>query len=104
MTHKYGAQPTTVDGIRFASKGEAMRYQELRLLEQAGQISGLELQPKFRLEVNGVKIADYVADFRYTEAGQVVTEDYKGMKTPVYRIKKKLVKALHNVDILETSR
>lgn len=104
MSHKYSAVPTTVDGIRFHSKGEAMRYQELRLLEQAGAISGLELQPKFKLEVNGVKIGDYVADFRYTEAGKVVTEDYKGMKTPVYNLKKKLMLALHGVDILEMSR
>ncbi len=47
---KYRAQPTIVDGIRFHSKGEARRYQELRLLERAGEITNLELQPAARQE------------------------------------------------------
>ena len=49
MSHKYNAIPTTVDGIRFASKREARRYLELKLLQKAGHISDLELQPRFRL-------------------------------------------------------
>lgn len=102
--HKYRAVPTTVDGIRFDSKGEAMRYGELKLLEQAGVISGLQLQPKFSLEVNGVKLGSYVADFEYVERGERVVEDFKGVRTPVYQIKKKLVKALHGIDIFETGR
>ena len=47
---KYGAIRTTVDGVTFASKAEARRYAELKLLEQAGEIKGLELQPKFDIE------------------------------------------------------
>lgn len=38
---KYGAVKTEVDGIMFDSKREASRYQELRLLEQAGEIANL---------------------------------------------------------------
>ena len=101
---KYGAIAVEVDGIRFASKREAARYGLLRVLEGAGQISGLVLQPRFPLVVEGEKICTYVADFQYTDCttGAVITEDCKGMKTPVYRLKAKLLKALHGIAILET--
>ena len=99
---KYHGQPTTIRGVRFASKGEARRYQELCLLMQAGVIEGLEIQVKYPLTVNGVKIADYVADFRYTEDGRTVVEDFKGMRTPAYRLKRKLMQAIHGIEILET--
>lgn len=100
---KYGAKPTTVDGIRFASMAEARRYSELRLLEKAGEISGLELQPKFKLVVNGQHICTYIGDFRYRckYTDPLITEDVKGILTPVYRLKKKLVLALHGVEITE---
>jgi hypothetical protein len=99
---KFHAQPTFIDGQRFDSKGEAGRYQELKLLEAAGVITDLERQIKYALVVNGVKLGAYVADYRYKENGQQVVEDFKGVVTPVYRLKKKLMKALHGIDILET--
>lgn len=101
---KYRAKPTTVDGIRFASKKEASRYLELCLLQKAGEISLLQLQPAFVLEVSGTKVGRYVADFSYRDkkTGKIVYEDVKGFKTPVYRLKKKLVKAQYGIDILET--
>ena len=106
--HKYGAVPTEVDGIRFASKAEARRYGELKLLEKAGKISDLELQPRFELSVRRtlcapVKLGHYVADFRYfdREAGQYVTEDVKGLKTPMYRWKKRHVEAQYGIAITE---
>lgn len=104
--HKYRAVPTTVNGHRFDSKGEAMRYQELWLLEQSQQIRGLSLQVKYPLIVNAVKIGDYVADFRYFDNQKKawVIEDYKGVRTPVYRLKKKLMLALHQIEIFETGR
>jgi len=102
-TSKYGAQPTVVDGIRFASKAEARRYEELKLRERVGEISDLTLQPRYPLVVNGEKVGTYVGDFRYTEAAtqQETVEDVKGVATPVYRLKKKLVRAIYGVDILE---
>ena len=102
---KYGAKRTEVDGVVFDSRGEARRYRDLTLAQAAGVIAGLELQVKYPLVVNGVKIADYVADFRYQENGQTVVEDFKSPATitPVYRLKRKLMKALHDIDILETS-
>ena len=99
---KYGAIKTVVDGHIFDSKAEARRYQELRLMASAGEISDIELQPKYPLIVNGKNCGFYKADFRYKIAGVLVVEDVKGVKTPVYQLKKKLVKALYDIDIVET--
>lgn len=99
---KYHAIKTEVDGFVFASRKEANRYSQLKLLEGAGEIHNLELQPKFPLVVNGKSIGTYIADFSYVEDGELITEDVKGVKTPVYRLKKKLVQALYNVTIHET--
>ena len=100
--NKYRAVKTEVDGIVFDSKREAARYMQLMLLERAGKISHLELQPVYDCIVNGKKICSYKADFRYfTKTGNIV-EDVKGVKTPIYRLKKKLVEALYaGVTILE---
>lgn len=98
---KYKAIKTEVDGIMFASKKEAMRYKELKFLRSQYRISDLILQPKFPVEVCGKKICTYVADFLYHENGQKIIEDVKGVKTPVYRLKKKLVEAIYNITIKE---
>lgn len=105
---KYNAIRTTVDNITFASKKESVRYSELKMLLNAGKISMLELQPKFDLIVNGKKIGKYVADFEYYEPAGLkpeifirVIEDVKGMKTPVYKLKKKHVEAQYGVVIRE---
>lgn len=104
--HKYGAVATTVDGYRFPSKAEARRYRELTLLEKAGEIEGLELQPRYELTVRGVKVGTYVGDFRYRvvkglNASLTVVEDVKGVRTPVYQLKKKLMRAQYDIDITE---
>jgi hypothetical protein len=100
--HKYGARKTVVDGITFDSAREAKRYGELKLLERAGQITHLELQPKFPLIVNGRKVAEYRADFSYLEIGGAsVVEDVKGVRTPVYVLKAKLVEALYGFQVRE---
>lgn len=103
MANKYCAKAVTVDGIRFASKKEAAHYGALKIRLRLGEISDLRLQPKFPLAVNGVKICTYIADFEYTEVatGERIVCDVKGVKTPVYRIKAKLVKALFGIDIFE---
>lgn len=111
MAHKYHAKPTTVDNIRFASKAEARRYAELKMLEKAGEIQDLELQPRFELIVAGKKVGVYVADFRYrrmtpsscTFAYKPTIEDVKGMKTPVYKLKKKMVEAQYGIQITEVA-
>lgn len=100
---KYRAIRTTVDGITFDSKRESLRYGELILLERGGVIRDLTLQPKFPIVVCGQKVCDYTADFAYYERGEYVVEDVKSQptKTPVYRLKKKLMKAVHGIEIKE---
>lgn len=94
---KYKAVKTEVNGIKFDSKKEARRYKELKILEKADEIKSLELQPRFLLQekfkYNGktIRKIEYVADFRYIdEKGNTIVEDVKGMKTEVYKIKKKI--------------
>ena len=102
MKNKYGAIKTTINGIKFDSKKEGRRYSALRLLEKTGKISDLSLQPKFDLMVNCVKVGFYKADFKYTQDGREVIEDVKGMKTPVYNLKKRMIKAIYGIEIFET--
>lgn len=99
---KYRAIKTTVDGYTFDSKKEAARYSELRLLERAGRIKHLMLQIPFKVELNGIHVFTYRADFVYDEDGARIVEDVKGFATPIYRLKKRIIKAIYNVDIRET--
>lgn len=102
--HKYKAKPTVVNGVKFASKKEAERYKDLLLLEGFGDITELELQPRFPIIFNDIKICTYVADFSYIKKGEKdkTVEDVKGFKTRVYSLKKKMMKAVHDIEILET--
>jgi len=100
---KYGNVKTMVDGRIFASKREAARYQELRLLLRAGKIHDLQCHPAFACVVNQQRVCTYIADFQYydVEKGETVTEDVKGVKTAIYRLKKKLVLACGGIEIKE---
>ncbi len=103
--HKYSAIATEIDGHRFPSRAEARRYSELRMLEKAGEIEGLELQPKFPLIVNGEKVGTYIADFRYRMGKSKtieVIEDVKGVATPVFKLKQKMVRAQYGIEIAVT--
>jgi Protein of unknown function (DUF1064) len=109
--HKYGAKVGEAHGIRFQSKAEAARYQELALLERAQLITELERQPVFPITVTNphgrpVIVAAYIADFRYREGpdGILRIEDVKGVITPLYRLKKKLVEAQYGITITEICR
>ena len=97
--HKYFAKAVTIDGHRFASKAEAARYQELRLLAKAGELWGLELQPRYRLTVGGLVIGTYVADFTYVDASGRVVEDVKGMDLPLGRWKRKHFEAQYGMPV-----
>ena len=102
--HKFGAIATTVEGIRFDSKAEAARWQELCLMEKAGAISELKSQVKWPLSVNGTVIGYYRVDFQYVVKGDttVTCEDTKGVRTPMFSWKAKHMKAEHGITILET--
>jgi hypothetical protein len=84
-----------MDGIVFHSKREMVRYSELKILNRCGAIDDLVLQPVFPLEVNGVRVCAYIADFQYSQDGQTIVEDSKGAVTALYRIKKKLFEACY---------
>jgi hypothetical protein len=101
---KYNAIATVVDGFRFASKKEAAAYSDLKYRQMAGEIGKLELQPKYPIIVNGVKICDYIGDFRFVDyrTNETIVMDVKGVKTPVYRLKAKLMLACYGIEILET--
>jgi|TARA_Y100000114_G_scaffold152723_1_gene171447 hypothetical protein len=106
---KYGSKKTIVDNIKFDSKWEAERYGQLKAMERAMFIRDLELQVPYDIVVNDVKICRYVADFRYKkESNHTITndeyyvevvEDAKGFETPEFKLKKKLMKAVFNIDI-----
>lgn len=107
--HKYRARPTVRNGIRFPSMAEANRYSDLHLLAMAQKITRLTMQPEFPLHVvqpDGTKklIGKYRADFKYVDdEGNEVVEDVKGMKTPMYRWKKKHVEAEYGIKIVEVT-
>lgn len=100
----------TVNGIEFDSTREARRYQDLALMQQAGQIRGLRRQVPFAIEIKGAHICEWRADFVYEEIhkhnGETARteryEDSKGHRTEVYLLKKKMVEAYYGIKILET--
>ena len=92
-----------MDEITFASKRERNRYAELRIELLAGDAkrAELELQKTFSLDVNGVHIGDYIADFACQRNGVQIVEDAKGKATDLFRIKKALMRAIHRIDVVE---
>lgn len=109
--NKYYAQKVEYDGHVFDSRKEYRRYQELKLMEKAGLIEGLQMQVKYTLipsqkDERGKLIERpciYVADFVYfdTEQNREVVEDTKGVKTKDYIIKRKLMLSVHGIRITE---
>ena len=101
---KFGAKKTVVDGITFDSKWESERYGQLKAMERGGIVTDLELQVKYDIVINDIKICKYIADFVYKEEspdGKIkeIVEDAKGFETPEFKLKKKLMKAVHGIDI-----
>ena len=99
--NKYNAKKTVVDNITFASEREAGRYQVLKLLQMAGKIRGLELQPEFKFSIEGKHIFKYRADFAYFDGSRRIIEDSKGFRTREYILKKKIVEAAYHITIQE---
>lgn len=103
---KYRNKRTEIDGIKFDSLVEGARYVVLKRLQASGVISGLKCHEPYALPVNGVLVCKYIADFVYVDAeGCRVVEDVKGgAVTPVYALKKKLMKAIHGIEIKEVRK
>lgn len=97
--NKYFNKKVIVDGIKFDSKKEAKRFQELMILKKAGLIDELELQKVFELQpkyINNkgesIRSITYKCDFFYydKQKEQYIVEDTKGFRTDTYKLKKKL--------------
>lgn len=99
---------------KFDSKKEMHRYLELAAMQEVGEITGLERQPRYIL-VGSQKREDgtterpvsYTADFRYTDKeGKIVVEDVKSPRTrknPEYIIKRKLMLERYGITIREVA-
>lgn len=99
---KYKAQKVVIDGILFHSKKEGRRYVELRMLLKAGEITDLKMQVPYELNSGGTHSLKYISDFEYERNGEHVTEDCKGYKTAIYKKKRRLMKSVWGIEILET--
>lgn len=116
--NKYKNEKVEFDGIKFDSKRERDRYMVLKDAERRGVISELKCQPKFTLipaqyheeakqlktKVKMVKKCDFLAitytgDFQYVKDGNIVVEDVKGMVTPEYKLKEKMMAYFHHIII-----
>lgn len=112
MGNRFQTSPAaarTIDGITFDSKKEAYRYQELRLLERAGQIRDLILQQKFPVDIGGKHFCNYTADFVYFDCllDRTVVEDTKSTgtaKDAAYRLRKKAAELHHKIKVDEVIR
>jgi len=107
---KYRNEKVEINGVKYDSKKEAKKAEELEYLEKAGKIKNLERQKKFVLQegfrINGHKIREiaYIADFVYEEDGKLVVVDVKSpitRKNPVYKLKKKMMMYVHGIEIKE---
>ena len=106
---KYRNTKTYIDGIKFDSKREANRYCELKVLEIAGAIKDLKLQVRYELypkhvcEGAVIPASHYIADFVYMDVrtGKTAVEDAKGVRTDVYKRKKKQMLQRYGIEIVE---
>ena len=107
---KYKNEPEKRAGVRFDSKKEARRYDELLTMLQAGLISDLRLQPQFTLQESyctetgeRVRAVRYTADFSYRAGGKLIVEDGKSTatRTKEYLRNKKFMRSKFGIDIQE---
>ena len=102
---KYRNKKIVIDGMTFDSTKEGRVYGELKLLKASGEIADFRRQVTFMIEHNGVLICKYIADFVvyfYNDTREVwdVKSDYT-RKLPVYKLKKKLMKIINGIEIVE---
>ena len=95
---KYKNKKVIYNGIKFDSQKERNYYIKLKLLEDKGKIKDLklqvkfELQPKFKSGNKNIQAISYIADFTYLdEENKLHIIDTKGVRTDVYKIKKKMM-------------
>lgn len=115
---KFHNEPVTVDGVRYDSKNEMRRFNFLKLMEKAGEISNLRYHVKYTLFPKGTveirRLPDgtemelkrydrehwYEADFVYvTKDGKEIVEDFKGFETDTFKEKRDILKKLYGIEI-----
>ena len=99
---KYNAAKTERNGLKFDSKKEANYYSKLKLLKTSGIVLDFHMQVRYDFKHNGILLCFYKADFvvNWKDSGVKVI-DVKGRKLPMYNLKKKMMKAFHNIDVVE---
>ena len=97
--NKYNNIKTVVDGIKFDSKREAYYYLYYKRLQENKIISDLKLQTPIKFDIDGKHIFTYKADFEYEDEYGHHYIDVKGVETPVFRLKKKLIEAKYKIII-----
>mgnify|MGYP003297339949 CR=1 FL=1 len=113
---KYRAKKVTTEDGTFDSKKELQRWEVLKGMQEQGLISDLERQVKFELLPKQILLVprdkkgrkqkcelpvSYIADFVYIENGKQIVEDAKGMRTPEYILKRKMMKFLKDIEVKE---
>ena len=98
---KYNNVKVELDGHVFASTKECNVYIQLRMLLRANEISDLRLQVPYQLNEGGTHSLKYIADFLYVEKGIEKVVDVKGFRTKTYLKKKRLMKKIHGISIIE---
>jgi hypothetical protein len=105
---KFNNIRVVIDNITFDSRAEARRYEVLAMLQRTGNIESLKIHVTYPITINGQKICSYEADFVYycKDSGKVIIEDVKGVETPIFKLKKKLMKAVlgFEITIIKPSR
>jgi len=99
--NKYRAKKTTMHGIKFDSKLEAMHYTYLQSRERTGHILNIELQPKWTIMCKDKKICNVLLDFKFYDAleGKTRYIDSKGVDTPMSKLKRKLLEAQEDIKV-----
>lgn len=100
--NKYKNVKTEIDGIIFDSKKEARHYSNLKMMMKCGRINFFDVKVKYEIARIGKRTRSYIADFVVTNNdGSVEVHDVKGVKTPVYNLKKFLMEERHGIKIVE---
>ncbi len=98
--HKYGSRRVCADGFSFDSQMEADHYQELKLLQKAGEIGRIEVHPSFPIVINDIHVCTVILDFAYDQPGAgKIYEDVKGKDTALSRLKRKMVEAAIGIKV-----
>lgn len=93
---KFNARKVRLDGYVFDYIDESHRYLELKMLQQLGKISSLEVHPKWPIEINGIRVCFVELDFKYLDSHEDWRhEDVKGADTAMFRLKRRMLEAAY---------